>query len=257
MRNFQLIIEYDGTNYQGWQIQDRKFEIRNLKSGRIKTIQGEIEGALEKIFGKRIKLIGSGRTDSGVHALGQVANFRCDTYLKPLNILNALNSYLSSDVRVLKVKEVEKEFHARFSAKSKVYRYIILNHPVASVFYRNYSWWIKQRLDYYAMRRTIRLFLGKHNFKAFTTTDPKRKTQNFVRTVKKISFKKYRDFLIFEIEADGFLYKMVRNIVGTLVEVGKGKLTPRDVRNIFSTKERKFSGPSAPARGLFLLKVKY
>ncbi|MGE4357674.1 MAG: tRNA pseudouridine(38-40) synthase TruA, partial [Candidatus Omnitrophota bacterium] len=156
MRNFKLVIEYEGTNYHGWQIQNRK----SGKSAKIKTVQEEIEGALRKIFKKEIKLIGSGRTDSKVHALGQVANFKCDTNLKPLNILNALNSYLPSDIRVLSVKEVKNNFHARFSAKAKVYRYIILNSRIPSVFYRNYSWWLKEKLDCSAMRRAMRLFLG-------------------------------------------------------------------------------------------------
>lgn len=250
MRNFKLVIEYDGTNYQGWQIQ-------NYKSRKIKTIQGEIEKVLEKIFGNKIKLIGSGRTDRGVHALGQVANFKCVTRLKPREICNALNSYLPSDIRILSVKEVEENFHSRFSAKAKVYRYLILNSKIPSVFYRNYVWWIKENLDFQAMRKTTKIFLGKRDFKAFTSHDSKRKSNNFIRTVKKISLKKKKNFIIFEIEADGFLYNMVRNIVGTLVEVGKRKIFPSQVVNFFRLKDRRLISPPAPPQGLFLVKVKY
>ncbi|MCM8765745.1 MAG: tRNA pseudouridine(38-40) synthase TruA [Candidatus Omnitrophica bacterium] len=247
MHNFKLLIEYAGTNYQGWQIQNQKF----------KTIQGEIEEALRKLFGKKIHLIGSGRTDGGVHALGQVANFKCETHLKPINICNALNSYLPPDIRILSVKEVKEDFHSRFSAKAKTYRYLILNRHLPSVFYRNYSWWIKEKLDFSAMRKAMKIFLGKHNFKSFSNTDPKRKSNNFVRRVKKISLKKYKNFLVFEIEADGFLYNMVRNIVGTLVEVGKGKISFSEVKNILKSKNRKLAPPGAPPQGLFLVKVRY
>jgi len=256
MRNFKLIIEYEGTNYRGWQAQNSKLQIANCKS-QTRTIQGEIEKALVKLFGKEIRILGSGRTDAGVHALGQVANFRCGTHLKPQNIRNALNNFLPCDIRILQVNEVAENFHARFSAKSKTYRYLILNRKTNSVFYRRLSWWIPYELDFCAMRRAAKIFLGRHNFKAFTAADKKRKSDNFVRTVKRISLKKYRDFIVLDIEADGFLYNMVRNIVGTIVDVGRGKFTPENVKCILASADRKLAGPSAPATGLFLSKVKY
>jgi len=252
MRNFKITIEYDGTNYRGWQIQNRK-----NKNSKLKTIQEEIENALNRVFGKNIYLIGSGRTDKGVHALGQVANFKCGTHLTTMDIRNALNSYLPPDIRIIKVEEVEENFHARFLAKSKIYRYIIFNRKIPSPFYRNYSWWIKEKLDFQAMRKTTRIFLGKHNFKAFASVDPKRKSKNFVRTIKNFSLKKDGNFLVFEIEADGFLYNMVRNIIGTVIEVGKGKLTILDLKKILKSKDRRLAGPPAPSQGLFLVRVKY
>ncbi len=254
MPNFKLIIEYDGTNYQGWQ---RQAPGTGHQAPVIRTVQEEIEKALQQLFGKKIRLVGSGRTDGGVHALGQTANFGCVTRLKPENIRRALNSYLPPDIRILKAREDLENFHARFAAKSKTYRYLILNRPTASVFYRRLSWWIPQRLDFSAMRRASSIFSGRHNFKAFTASDPKRKADNFVRTVKKISLKKYGNFIILDIEADGFLYNMVRNIAGTLVEVGKGKLAGESLKDIFKSQDRRLAGPTAPAHGLFLLKVRY
>ncbi|MCM8779229.1 MAG: tRNA pseudouridine(38-40) synthase TruA [Candidatus Omnitrophica bacterium] len=256
MRNFKLLIEYEGTNYWGWQIQNLKSKIKNQKL-KIRTVQGEIEKALKKIFGKSIRLIGSGRTDAGVHALGQVANFKVNTKIKPTNIKDALNRYLPPDIRIVNIEEVEENFHARFSARAKIYRYFILNRRVPSAFYRNYSWWVKEKLDFQVMGKAARIFLGTHDFKSFASTDPKRKSDNFVRTIKKVLLKKHKHFIIFEIEADGFLHNMVRNMVGTLVEVGKGKLTPFDVENILKSHDRRFAPPPAPSQGLFLVKVKY
>jgi tRNA pseudouridine38-40 synthase len=256
MANFKLVLEYEGTNYRGWQIQNHSPLTANRKPNS-RTIQGEIEGVLAKLFGKKIRLIGSGRTDSGVHALGQVANFKCETKLKTKNIRSGLNSFLPDDIRILKVTEAPDDFHARFSCRSKTYRYLILNRKTNSVFYRRFSWWIPYRLDFSLMRQAAKIFLGRHDFKAFAGSDSKRKSDNFVRTIRRVGLRKYKDFIVFDIEADGFLYNMVRNIVGTLVEVGRGKLTAQDLKQILISYDRELAGPTAPACGLFLVRVKY
>ncbi|MCX5657336.1 MAG: tRNA pseudouridine(38-40) synthase TruA [Candidatus Omnitrophica bacterium] len=267
LHNFKLTIEYDGTDYCGWQIQNNKSEIRNPKSEinsksqiqnpKLKTVQGEVERALEKIFSKKISIAGSGRTDTGAHALAQVANFKCEARLKSRDIKNALNANLPSDIRIKAVNEVPLKFHARFSARSKVYRYLILKRPVNSVFYRRLSWWIPRKLNFSLMCKESKVLLGRHNFKAFAATDRKRKSSNFVRAVKRISLKESGNFIVFEIESDGFLYSMVRNIIGTLVEVGRGRFSAGSTKRILASRDRKLAGPTAPASGLFLAKVKY
>jgi tRNA pseudouridine38-40 synthase len=254
MRNIKLTIEYDGTNYCGWQIQKVKSKMQNPKL-KIRTIQSTIEGALKKILQEKVKLIASGRTDSGVHALGQVVNFKTKSKLSPLRLKAALNSNLPLDIRIKSAVETDLNFHSRFQAKSKLYRYRILNKEKSFVFKRNYSHFIPYSLDWKAMRREARVLLGSHDFSSFQTKD--KRERNPVRTIKKISVFKEDGEILIDIESDGFLYNMVRNIVGTLIEVGRGKLKKGALKEILEKKNRKFAGPTAPARGLCLVKVKY
>ena len=246
MRNIKLTIEYEGTRYCGWQVQNRH-------SG--KSIQETIEKALRKILQEKIKVIGSGRTDAGVHALGQVANFKTKSQLASQNIQRGLNAVLPADIRIKQVKEVHPDFHARFDAQSKAYRYTIVNNSLVSPFLRRYSYLIKYPLDVKKMRQAARFLLGRHNFRSFQAVD--KKERNALRTIKHLNILKKRDIIYLDIEANGFLYKMMRNIAGTLIEVGRGRLKPQDVKAILRAKNRIYAGPCAPAKGLCLMQVKY
>lgn len=245
MKNVKLLIEYDGTLFHGWQRQ---------KSDR--TIQGEIEKALETMTGEKITLNGSGRTDAGVHALGQTANFRHATRLTPEIFCKGLNSMLPEDIVITSCERVPADFHARFDVKSKKYRYRILNREIPMAVGRHYSWFIKKKLSRVAMESTLPHIIGSHDFKAFEGAGSPR--SHTTRTVMNATLKE-RDngFLEFEIEADGFLRFMVRNIVGTLVDVGLGKIPPEDFRRIRRSRDRSQASPTAPPHGLFLVEVKY
>ena len=245
MRTIKLLIEYDGTNYLGWQVQAKG-----------PTIQGVIEDRLKQVTGESIRLIGSGRTDAGAHAMGQVAHFKTKSRLEIEAIQKALNSLLPPEVAIKKVEEVEANFHARKQARSKVYEYRILNTPIRSAFLRGYVWHIPQTLDWESIQKATPLLIGKHDFSSFRSTGTPTKTS--VREVFRAEWKQDRDGLIrFEIEATGFLKQMVRAMVGTLVEVGRGKISPDEFQNILESKDRKKAGPTAPAHGLFLKEVKY
>lgn len=245
MKNFKLIIEYDGSAYHGWQRQKTE-----------PTVQSEIEKALITMTGKRVVLIGSGRTDAGVHASGQVANFRIETGLNPEIFQKGLNSLLPEDIVIRECTQVDTSFHARYDAVSKIYHYRILNRRIPSAICRQYAWFVPKTLDHSAMSCAIDHIIGTHDFKAFEGAgSPRSKT---IRCVKKAVLKKNRDgHLIFEIEADGFLRFMVRNIVGTLVDAGLCKITPEDFGNILLSKDRGLAGATAPPHGLFLMEVKY
>jgi tRNA pseudouridine38-40 synthase len=245
MKNFKLIIEYDGTSYSGWQRQTQE-----------PTVQAEIERALAFMTRSTVTVIGAGRTDAGVHALGQVANFRCDTRLDPEAILKGLNSLLPGDIAIQDCRQVPEAFHARFDAKSKVYHYRILNRDTRAAVGRQYAWFIHRPLDLAAMRRAAGILVGRHDFKAFESTgSPRAHTLREVAVAEWVEGGNRR--LTFRIEADGFLRCMVRNIVGTLVAVGLGKLAPGDVQAIMDARDRKRAGATAPARGLFLMEVRY
>jgi len=245
MRNIKLLIEYDGTYYQGWQIQPEG-----------PTIQGMLEEKLSRLTGGRIHVIGSGRTDSGVHALGQVAHFRTQSQMDIRTIQRALNSLLPPDIVIKKVEEVDEGFHARKNSKSKVYEYRILNRNLRSAFHRGYVWYIPQKLNLIEMKKATQGLIGEHDFSAFRTVGSP--TRTAVRRVIRAEWKRGRDGLIrFEIEANGFLKQMVRSIIGTLVEIGKGRMKASDFRKIMNSKDRKKAGPTAPAQGLFLKEVKY
>jgi tRNA pseudouridine38-40 synthase len=244
-RNFKITIEYDGSQYCGWQRQNND-----------STIQETIEQALMKMTDQKISLIGSGRTDAGVHAWGQVANFKCDTRLSAGDFFGGLNSLTPEDIVITACEEVEETFHARFSATSKKYHYRILNRSNPAAITRQYAWHIRKALDLDTMRTALPCFVGSHDFRAFEGAGSPR--SHTIRNVFKASLTEEKNgYVIFEIEADGFLRYMVRNIVGALVEVGLGKITPEDVKQILESKDRTRAPATAPAHGLFLKRVNY
>jgi tRNA pseudouridine38-40 synthase len=245
LNNFKLTIEYDGSDYHGWQRQKND-----------RTIQGEIEKALQTMTSKQVALIGSGRTDAGVHAMGQVANFSVETQLNAENFQRGLNSLLPADIVIKACKLVNRKFHARYDVKSKTYTYRIINREIPPAIGRQYAWFIPKQLDLEAMGHAIRYFIGFHDFKAFEGTGSPR--SNTIRHVLNADLKEEKhEYLVFEIEADGFLRFMVRNIVGTLVDVGLLRLTPDDFKKILHSKDRNQAGLTAPPHGLFLMAVKY
>jgi tRNA pseudouridine38-40 synthase len=244
MRNIKLLIEYDGTRYLGWQVQSKG-----------STIQGMIEEKLGRITGETVHLIGSGRTDSGVHAFGQVAHFKTKSQLDVRSFQKALNSLLPPDIVIQEVEEVAEGFHAR-KAKSKVYEYRILNRDVPSAFHHGYAWHIPQKLDLEEMRKATRILIGEYDFSSFRSVGSP--TRTAIRRIIRAEWKRGQDgFIRFEIEASGFLKQMVRALVGTLVEVGRGKIDSEEFQRILDSKDRKKAGPTAPAQGLFLKEVKY
>jgi len=264
VRNIRLIIEYDGTNFNGWQRQDLK--TKQDSAGytphnnthirrKIKTIQGEVEKACKRLFGKVVKVIGASRTDSGVHAEGQVANFKVESELSVERIKRGLNSYLPREIVILSADDVPLDFHSRYDAKKKLYRYRIINRDCRSPLLQRYAVQVPYRLDIKALRKAARYFLGKKDFKAFQTKDKKEK--NSIRTVSRLDIFSKKGLIEIYIEADGFLYNMVRNIVGTLIDVARGRLKPEDVKEILSKKKRYLTGYTAPAKGLCLVKVCY
>ena len=247
MRNLRLLIEYDGTSYCGWQTQTRN----KLK----RSIQGILEDTLRKILQEKINLTGSGRTDAGVHAAGQVANFKTGSDIPLRNLQRSLNSLLPDDIVVKDVKEVSLSFHSRYSARSKRYRYTVLNRPFSCALSRNVVFFYPHPLDIKLMKKAAKAFVGRHDFSAFRNAD--KKAASSVRRVKKLILKKEGDFIHIDIEADGFLYNMVRSIAGTLIEVGRGKIEAGEAGKILRGKRRDLAGPTAPAKGLCLMAVKY
>lgn len=243
LRNIKLILEYDGTSYHGWQRQPN-----------LPTVQEAVEESLSRLFKEEIKVIAAGRTDAHVHAKGQVINFKTRASLPIEAIKPALNSYLPDDIRVKKAECVPLNFHARRDALKRTYRYIIYNHPFSSPFYRNFAWYIPDELSLEEMKKASRHLIGKHDFSSFQAQGSPAPP---VRRLERISIFKREKFIITELTADSFLYRMVRNIMGTLVEVGRGRLSPDEVRDILEAKDRKFAGPTAPPQGLYLMRVEY
>lgn len=246
MRNIKITVEYDGTDYSGWQRQ---------ANGPRATIQQKLEEAILKVTGAHSAVHGSGRTDAGVHALGQVANFSTSSVMKSDTLLKALNSELPEDIAVKSADDAPPEFHARVSAKKKTYFYRILNRPSRAAVERKTCWFIPARLDVKAMKAACELIPGEHDFKAFCHADTK--TRNTVRTVFSATLKRRGGFIVFFIEADGFLKRMVRLMVGTLVSVGRGKTDPDEFGRILKTGEKTGDVTAAPPQGLFLEKVIY
>lgn len=244
-RHFKLTITYDGTQYAGWQLQPNG-----------KTVQEVVELALAKIDGRDVRVHGSGRTDAGVHARGQVANCTLRTQLKAATLLRALNANLPEDVRVLRLQVTDEEFHARFSAKGKEYRYQIDSGAVAEPFLRLYAWHHPRSLNVAAMRRAAGLLKGRHDFSVLSAK-PRRPVETTVRTISKLSVTKQGNILTVAVAADGFLYRMVRSIVGALVKVGEGRLTVEELRGLVKAKKRTALVETAPAHGLFLWRVFY
>jgi tRNA pseudouridine38-40 synthase len=245
LKNFKITIEYDGTSYHGWQRQ---------KTDR--TLQEEIEKAVLTITGQQVSLTGSGRTDAGVHAYAQVANFKCETNLGPQDLFRGLNSLTADDIVIKGCEEVDASFHARYDVKSKIYVYKVKNRPDPAAIGRQYAWHIRKDLNLDAMRAASAHLIGSHDFKAFEGAGSPR--AHTTRSVFKARLVEAPDgYLAFEIESDGFLRFMVRNIVGTLVDVGLGKISPADFKAILESKDRDQAGATAPAHGLFLKNVNY
>jgi tRNA pseudouridine38-40 synthase len=245
MKNFKITIEYDGGDYHGWQRQ---------AIGR--TIQGEIESALATMTSYSISVTGSGRTDAGVHALNQTANFRCATSLSAEVFLKGLNSLLPKDIVITSCERVPDMFHARYDVKSKIYHYRILNRSLPAAIYRQYAWHIRKKLDMDAMQNALSCIAGRHDFKAFEGSGSPR--ADSVRCIITADLIRTDDeYLVLALEGNGFLKFMVRNIVGTLVDVGLCKITPDEFKQILASKNRNLAGITAPAHGLFLVDVKY
>ena len=245
MRNIKLTIEYVGGSYHGWQIQPG-----------LRTIQGVMLEQIAQITQRKVNLIGAGRTDAGVHALGQVASFKTESTIDVLALQRGLNSLLPSDIVVKAVEEVEEEFHARFSARSKVYEYRILNQPYPSAIWRDYAWFIPHELDLPSMQECGKLLVGSHDFSSFRASGDE--SRHSIREVISLEIERREGkFVVLAIEANAFLRGMVRSIVGTLVAVGRGKIFFSEFKEIFGTHDRRRAGMTAPAHGLFLVEVKY
>ena len=245
MRNLRLDLCYDGTRYRGWQ---RLPGVEN-------TLQGKLETTLSRILGEPIELTGSGRTDAGVHAEHQVANFHCESPLPAEEIFLQLRRYLPEDIGIYSCKEVSPRFHARYNAREKTYLYRIWNCPEPCVFQRKYVAVVEDALDVPAMERAAALLVGEHDFSAFCG-NPKMK-KSTVRLVDSITIKRSKNQIYFTFHGTGFLQHMVRIIVGTLLEVGAGRFQPEDMTMILEAKDRRLAGPTAPACGLCLEKVDY
>lgn len=247
MFNILLEIEYDGSNYCGWQLQSRQ--------SKKKSIQEVLQKALAKILQEKVKVIGSGRTDAGVHARKQFANFGSNSALD-LDKLNAsLNALLPDDITVNSIKQVALDFHSRYSVKSKTYRYTIINRRQRPAIMRDYAYFCRYPLNIGLMRKEAKVILGSHDFGAFCASAGKKK--NPLKEIKSLKIKKQNDLIYIDIEANSFLYNMARNIVGTLIEIARGRFAKGSMKKILASKDRKLAGPTAPAKGLSLIDVKY
>ena len=245
MRNIKLTIEYDGKDFNGWQKQPNKL-----------NIQGTIEQAIKQITGEEVDLNASGRTEAGVHSLGQVANFKTNSKLPIEKWPLALNANLKKSIVIKKAEEVDERFHSRLSCKKKTYRYVINNSKFGTAIYRNLETHIPQKLDIEKMQQAVKFFEGEHDFKAFKASGTSSKSS--VRTIYEAKVIKMPDEKIFiELTGSGFLYNMVRIISGTLVEVGLGKIKPDEILGIIESKQREKAGKTLPPQGLYLLKVEY
>ncbi len=244
MRKIRITLEYDGTRYAGWQLQENA-----------ETVQGAVEAALRKLLGRKVRVHGAGRTDAGAHALAQVAHFLTSRPIPPGKIRAGANAHLPPDVAVLAAEEAPDDFHARFSSRGKVYRYLVLVRPARSALLRDRAWRLAGPLNLRAMKLAAAPLLGRRDFSAFASAGGS--VRDKTRSIKRIAIRRKGEGVEFEIEADGFLYKMVRNIVGTLVLAGQGKIPPAAVGDILASRDRTRAGPTAPARGLYLVRVIY
>ena len=245
MKNIKLTIEYDGKDFNGWQKQPNKL-----------NIQGEIERAIETITGEQVDLIASGRTDAGVNALAQIANFKIENLNVPVDkIPYALNAQLKKSIRILKAEEVDERFHSRYGCKRKTYRYVINNSEQGTAIFRYMQYHFPMRLDEAKMNEGAQYFVGEHDFSGFKASGTSAKSS--IRTIYDISVKRDGDLVIIEVTGNGFLYNMVRIISGTLLDVGIGKIKPEEIEEIINSKSRERAGKTLPAHGLTLVKVEY
>jgi tRNA pseudouridine38-40 synthase len=245
MRNVKLVLSYDGTDFNGWQTQPG-----------FRTVQETLESAIAKLTGEpAVRVNASGRTDAGVHAVGQVVNFFTAAAHSPEVFVRAVNAHLPPDVIIRDASDMPQSFDANRDAKRKFYRYVIHDGPVPDVFLRRYAYHTRHRLDDAAMKRAAAPLQGRHDFHSFETDWPNRMSS--VRTVTRIAVNRLGDWIWLDVEADGFLYNMVRAIAGTLVNVGRGYWPELRVAEILNAEDRKEAGPTAPAQGLFLMRVTY
>ena len=260
MRNLKLILSYDGADFAGWQVQPGR-----------ETVQGALASAIRRLSGENVLPQGSGRTDAGVHALAQVASFRTASVIPAENWMRALNDILPASIRVLEVSEAAPEFHARTSARAKTYRYRIHRGAICPPFLARYVWHYPYPLEESAMVEAAGVVVGEHDFTSFAAVDPERvermaagddvgtsniRTTN-VRTIFSSSWSREGEELIYTVRGNGFLHHMVRNLVGSLLLLGKGTVSREDLRRILDARERTAAGPTAPASGLYLVEVEY
>ncbi len=243
-RLIAMVVQYDGTDYAGFQLQPE-----------VPTVQGELEAGLSRLLREPVHLTGASRTDAGVHALGQVVAFATDNTIPIANLTRALNATLPVAVSVVRAEEAPAGFHPRFDAIGKLYTYRVLNRETPSPFLCRYAWHVEERLDRGAMTEAAEALVGEHDFAAFCAAGSVVHTT--VRNLYRLDLDAEGDMIELRLAADGFLYMMVRIIVGTLVEVGKGRLTPADVVAILASRDRRQAGPTAPPQGLCLVKVDY
>lgn len=245
MTNYKAIISYDGNPYNGWQKQG------NTKN----TIQERLENVLQSIVGEYTEIHGSGRTDAGTHAIGQVINFHINWNKSANELMDTINSKLPETIAILSIEEVDNRFHSRLNAKSKIYTYTIWNSSVPPVFARKYSFWVKDKLDIDAMKKASNYFIGEHDFKSFTALKKTKKSTK--RNIFNIDFVEDNEKIIISFHGNGFLYQMVRILIGTLIEVGEGKKNASDIPSIIENKNRETAGFTAPSHGLQLTEVFY
>lgn len=245
MTNFKLTVQYDGTRFSGWQKQGNTDN----------TIQGKIENILSKMTGEEIEIHGSGRTDAGVHAIRQIANFKTNATLSELEVRDSLNKYLPLDIRILDAEKTDNRFHARLNAKGKHYRYTIDNGEVANIFERKYMTRLTKNYDLEAMKKAAKLFIGEHDFKSFC--DNKRMKKSTVRRISDIQINNSDGIITIDFYGNGFLYHMVRILTGTLLMVGTHELSCDDIPDIIEKKSRDAAGFTAPPQGFCLVEVDY
>ena len=245
-RNFKLTLEYEGTHFCGWQFQPE-----------FRTVQGHLEEKLQRIFKRKVNCHASGRTDSGVHAQAQVAHFKVHTAMPTSIIHKALNDFLDRDLSVLKIEEAPHSFHSQYSVKNKTYRYTILNRASPSALWRDRAYFYPYELDVTLMRKAACELKGKRDFKAFQGASLKAKMASTVKTISNISVVRDGDFIHITITADGFLHKMVRNIVGVLLAIGRGSIASDSMPKLLKSKDRKLLPKTVPGHGLCLIKVRY
>jgi len=242
--NYKIIVHFDGTNYNGWQYQTPE----------IMTIQNELIIALKIIAKKKVVVTGSSRTDAGVHSTGLTANFHLPIKIESRSLQKALNSLLPEDIRIMECEMMDKSFNARFGAKSKTYKYRIFFGQILSPFHCKYFSHIPYPLDLRTMRRAVKYFIGEKNFSSFTSDEPSKRK---IRNIKKFTMKVKKEEITFSITGRSFLRYMVRNMVGTIIDVGRGKINHKDIPLIFEARDRRKAGQTAPAKGLTLEKVEY